>query len=202
MLPDGFVYLDEAVPDVFWDAKYAGSDNFVGMPVNGYRANRVVGTEELAEALCRAGALAKGKGYSLFLWDAYRPQRAVDHFVAWCAAEEDGRTQKRHYPTLERAQLIPLGYIAGRSGHSRGSTVDLTLADEQGVPIDMGGIFDFMDESSHHDSPSVGAFQSSNRRILREIMLLSGFADYVNEWWHYRLKDEPYPDRYFDFVIE
>lgn len=202
VLPKEFVYLDEAVPGVFWDAKYAGEDNFVGMPVNGYRVNRVVGTRELAEGLVRAARLAEEKGYKLLLWDAYRPQRAVDHFVVWCASEEDGKTKGKHYPSLERSQLIPLGYIAARSGHSRGSTIDLTLTDPEGNPVDMGGIFDFMDETSHHGCPSVTGEQAAARTLLREIMLSSGFTDYKNEWWHYRLKDEPYPDTYFDFEIE
>lgn len=202
MLHDGFVYLDEAVSGVLWDAKYAGGDNFTGAPVDGYRVNRVVGTKELAGALLRARDLARKKGYRLLLWDAYRPQRAVDCFVRWCAAPEDGRTKDRHYPSIGRTELIPLGYIAAKSGHSRGSTIDLTLTDEAGNPVDMGGIFDFMDERSHHGCPSVAPEQADNRETLRAIMLEAGFTDYKNEWWHYRLRNEPYPDTYFDFVIE
>ena len=202
MLPEGFVYLDEVVPGVFRDAKYAGSDNFIGMPVDGYRANRVVGTRELAQALTRAASLAKELGFRLLLWDAYRPQRAVNHFIRWCASEEDNRTREKHYPTLLRSQLIPLGYIAEKSGHSRGSTIDLTLTDMAGVPLDMGGVFDFMDERSHHGNPNVSAEAAKNRELLRGLMLRCGFTDYKNEWWHYRLKNEPYPDTYFDFEIE
>ena len=202
MLPDGFVYLDEAVEGVFWDAKYAGCDNFVGEPVDGYRVGRVVGTRELAEALGTARELAAKKGLRLTLWDAYRPQRAVDHFMRFCAAPETGKTKQKHYPSLDKTQLVPLGYIAVRSGHSRGSTIDLTLSDGDGNLLDMGGIFDFMDERSHHGCPDVEPAQAENRALLREIMLQSGFADYKNEWWHYRLKDEPYPDTYFDFPIE
>lgn len=202
MLPEGFVYLDEALPGVSWDAKYAGYDNFTGSPVDGYRVNRVVGTREMAEALKGAQALAREAGYGLMLWDAYRPQRAVNRFMEWCASEEDGRTQARHYPALKRTELVPLGYIAEKSGHSRGSTVDLTLTDAQGQPVDMGGIFDFMDERSHHGCPELTQEQTQLRALLREIMLRSGFTDYRNEWWHYRLRGEPYPDTYFDFVIE
>lgn len=202
MLPDGFVYLDEAVVGVLWDAKYAGEDNFVGEPVDGYRVNRVVGTKELGQALVRAQEAAMRAGYRLLLWDAYRPQRAVDHFVRFCAAPETGKTKEKHYPNVDKAQLIPLGYIAARSGHSRGSTIDLTLADSEGRSVDMGGIFDFMDEKSHHGCPDVTAAQAQRRELLRSIMLGCGFTDYSNEWWHYRLKDEPYPDTYFDFPIE
>lgn len=202
MLIDGFVYLDEAVPGVLWDAKYAGSDNFVGEPVDGYRADRVVGTKELGKALVLAQEAARQAGCRLLLWDAYRPQRAVDHFIRFCAAEETGKTKQRHYPNVDKTQLIPLGYIAARSGHSRGSTIDLTLTDGEGNLLDMGGIFDFMDEHSHHGCPEITEKQAENRKLLQEIMLGCGFTDYRNEWWHYRLKDEPYPDTYFDFVIE
>lgn len=202
MLHEGFVYLDEAVPGVLWDAKYAGCDNFVGSPVDGYRANRVVGTAELAAALLAARDLAQVKGLKLLLWDAYRPQQAVNHFIRWCASPEDNRTKARHYPAVDRTEMIPLGYIAARSGHSRGSTIDLTLTDGADCPLDMGGIFDFMDERSHHGCPDITPLQAANRALLREIMLASGFTDYKNEWWHYRLIAEPWPDTYFDFPIE
>ena len=202
MLPEGFVYLDEAVRGVLWDAKYAGDDNFVGEPVDGYCVNRVVGSRELADALLLAQEAARQAGCRLMLWDAYRPQRAVDHFVRFCASAETGKTKGKHYPSVDKTQLIPLGYIAARSGHSRGSTIDLTLTDGEGNPLDMGGIFDFMDERSHHGCPDVTRGQADNRELLRHIMIGCGFADYKNEWWHYRLKDEPYPDTYFDFVIE
>lgn len=198
----GFVFLDEAVEGVLWDAKYAGQDNFMGQPVDGYRVNRVAGTQELAAALRIARDRAAQKGYRLLLWDAYRPQRAVSHFMRWCAQDEDGLTKEKHYPGIERSQMVELGYIAARSGHSRGSTVDLTLTDAQGNPLDMGGGFDLMDEISHHGNPAVGKEAARNRETLREIMLSAGFADYDCEWWHYRLKDEPYPDTYFDFPVE
>lgn len=202
MLPEGFVYLDEAVEGVLWDAKYAGSDNFVGKPIDGYLVNRVVGTRALAEALNAVQKRALRSGYRLLLWDAYRPQRAVDCFVRFCAAPETGKTKRRHYPAVDKTQLIPLGYVAARSGHSRGSTVDLTLADADGRCLDMGGIFDLMDERSHHGCPQITPEQTANREKLRTLMLEGGFADYKNEWWHYRLKDEPYPDVWFDFPIE
>jgi len=201
MLPDGFVYMDEAVEGIAWDAKYAGCDNFVGDVVDGYVSGRVAGTRELADALRKVQRMADEKGLRLLLWDAYRPQRAVSHFVRWCAQPEDGRTRQRHYPSIERTDMIPMGYIAERSGHSRGSTVDLTLCDREGNMLDMGGIFDLMDERSHHGCPDIQPHQHANRELLRGMMLKAGFTDYKNEWWHYRLRGEPYPDTYFDFPV-
>ena len=200
-MQSGFVWLDEAVPGILWDAKYATSDNFTGAPVDGYAQNRLAGTVELAAALARAAALAEGEGLRLVLWDAYRPQRAVDRFLAWCAAPEDGRTKQKHYPNIAKGDIVPLGYVAARSGHSRGSAVDLTLARMDGGLLDMGGGFDLMDEISHHGA-NVGAEAARNRLLLRGIMEESGFEAYENEWWHYTLRDEPYPNTYFDFVAE
>ncbi len=202
VLEKGFVYLDEAVEGVLWDAKYFSADNFTGGRVTGYCANRVVGTVELACALQKVSDAARAQDLRLVLWDAYRPQRAVAHFMRWCAQAEDGRTKEKHYPNVERSEMVKKGYIAARSGHSRGSTIDLTLADEQGDLLDMGGIFDFMDERSHHGCKDITPLQQTNRQLLRQMMLDAGFTDYKNEWWHYRLKNEPYPDTYFDFVIE
>ena len=196
----GFVYLDEAVPGISWDAKYATSDNLTGRPLDGYNANRTVGSAELAAALNEAKEYFARLGYGLHLFDAYRPCRAVKSFVEWAEKPEDGLT-KHHYPNLDKSELFELGYIAEKSGHSRGSSIDLTLSSE-GKPIDMGGFFDLMDDVSHHDCGLVTAEQDRNRGILREGMLKCGFTDYVNEWWHYSLKDEPYPNTYFDFVIE
>ena len=202
MLPEGFVYLDEAVPGSLSDAKYAGSDNFVGAPVDGYRVNRVVGSKELADALCVVAEKARAMGYKLLFWDAYRPQRAVNHFIRWSSAPEDGKTKAAHYPNIDRTQLIPLGYVAAKSGHSRGGTIDLTLTDMEGQPLDMGGDFDLMDARSHHDCPLCTEKQTANRELLRALMTQNGFTDYSEEWWHYRLAHEPYPDTYFDFPIE
>ena len=141
-------------------------DNFTGAAVDGYRCDRLAGTAELAAALARAAALAGARGLKLFLWDAYRPQRAVDGFLRWCAAPEDGKTKRKHYPHIEKADIVPLGYVAARSGHSRGSAVDLTLARMDGGLLDMGGGFDLMDEISHHGA-NVGAEAARNRLLLR-----------------------------------
>ncbi|MEG2859301.1 MAG: M15 family metallopeptidase [Clostridia bacterium] len=199
-LPVGFVYLDEAIPGMLWDAKYATTDNFTGKIVDGYEANRIALTRQVANGLITAQALAREEGLQLLVWDAARPQRAVDCFVRWSEAPEDDLTRTRHYPNLDKSQLFG-EYIARRSGHSRGCAVDLTLVDETGAPLDMGGDFDLMDARSHHGARDVGKRQAANRKLLRRIMLDAGFDDYESEWWHYTVKDEPFPDRYFDFVI-
>ena len=201
MLPDGFVYLDEAVPGALSDAKYAGADNFVGEPVDGYLAPRVVGSAELARALLRVRDAAVVMRLRLLFWDGYRPQRAVDHFIRWSKQPEDGRTKAAHYPRIARTDLIPLGYVAERSGHSRGGTIDLTLATLRGAPLDMGGDFDLMDERSHHGFAGCTQEQQKNRLLLMRLMEQAGFKSYSAEWWHYRLADEPYPTTYFDFPI-
>lgn len=202
-MENGFVYLDEAVPGVFCDAKYATDDNFTGAVVEGYRARRVVGAVALAEGLKEALERAQESGYGLLLWDGYRPQRAVDCFLRWANAREDGRTKERHYPRINRRDIVPMGYVAARSGHSRGSAIDLTLCDPRtGVPADMGGGFDLMDERSWHGAGGLDAGVTARRALLREIMEACGFQPYEREWWHYTLKNEPWPDTYFDFPIE
>jgi zinc D-Ala-D-Ala dipeptidase len=197
-----FVFVDQLVPEIRWDAKYATWDNFTGQPVDGYVANRIVGTRELCAALERARVEAEALGFGLLLWDGYRPQRAVDHFLSWSKLPEDGRTKLRHYPNIERAEMFERGYVAARSGHSRGSTVDLTLfhlADRELAP--MGGDHDLMDSLSHHGAEGITEVEAANRRALCSIMEASGFLAYDYEWWHYTLKDEPYPDTYFDFPV-
>ena len=196
----GFTWLDEAVPSILWDAKYATTDNFTGAPVDGYNINRTAGTLELAATLARAAKRAARENLRLLVLDAYRPQRAVNRFLAWCAAPEDGGTKQKHYPNIDKSQIVPLGYVAARSGHSRGSAIDLTLTREDGSLLDMGGCFDLMDEMSHHGAP-VAEPAARNRLLLKEIMEESGFQPYANEWWHYSLAEEPYPDTYFDFPL-
>lgn len=202
-MTEGFVYLDEAVDGVFWDERYATEDNFTGAVVDGYLVNRVVCSRELARALRDAARLAAERGFGLMVWDAYRPQRAVDCFVRWAASPEDGRTKQKHYPNILKTDIIPQGYVAPKSRHSRGSAVDLTLCGlKDGVPVDMDGDLDLMDEHSHHGAQGVSGAGARNRRTLLEIMEASGFEAYESEWWHYALRDEPYPDTYFDFPID
>jgi D-alanyl-D-alanine dipeptidase len=199
---DDFVVVSDVVPGIRSDAKYATSDNFTGGPVDGYLANKVVGTTALCEALERAHGKARSRGFGLLLWDAYRPQRAVDAFIRWAQQPEDGRTKQRHYPNIDRADMFKNGYVATRSGHSRGSTVDLTLYDlATGELAPMGGDHDLMDPLSHHGAEGITELETSNREFLRSVMESCGFSAYALEWWHYTLKDEPYPDTYFDFPI-
>jgi D-alanyl-D-alanine dipeptidase len=201
-MKDGFAYVDEVVPGIRWDAKYATWDNFTGRPVDGYLANRIVGTEALCEALDRARREAASVGFGLLLWDGYRPQRAVDRFLSWSVEPEDDRTKRRHYPNIDRTEMFAHGYVAEKSGHSRGSTVDLTLfCLASGELAAMGGDHDLMDPVSHHGARGVGLVAATNRALLRAIMEESGFSSYECEWWHYTLRGEPFPDTYFDFPV-
>lgn len=201
MNPD-FAFVDELVPDIRWDAKYATWDNFTGTPVDGYLHNRIVGTTALCAALGQARETAASLGFGLLLWDGYRPQRAVDRFLSWSRRPEDGRAKRRHYPNIERAEMFEKGYVAAKSGHSRGSTVDLTLYRlDTGDLVLMGGGHDLMDVRSHHDAEGITPTEAENRQSLCSIMQRSGFDRYDYEWWHYTLRDEPYPDTYFDFPI-
>ncbi|MFI9452334.1 D-Ala-D-Ala dipeptidase VanX [Amycolatopsis sp. NPDC052450] len=199
---DDFVFVDEVVSGIRWDAKYATWDNFTGKPVDGYLVNRIAGTRAFCVALEKARDRAGELGFGLLLWDGYRPQRAVDRFMRWAEEPEDGRKKSRHYPNIERPQMFEQGYVATKSGHSRGSTVDLTLYHlDTGELAEMGGDHDLMDVVSHHGAAGVTEEATKNREHLRAVMEGSGFNAYECEWWHYNLKDEPYPDTYFDFPI-
>lgn len=202
MLPEGFVYVREIIPSVREDIRYAGSHNFVGCPVDGYFAPRAVLRLEAALALKIAAEAFDKKGYGLLIYDAYRPQRAVDHFVRWAQDPQDIKTKAEFYPTLEKSELFPRGYIAVRSGHSRGLTVDLTLTDAQGKEIDMGGEFDWFSRISSHDYENLTPQQKANRWLLREGMEAVGFGAYSEEWWHYTLKTAQKTEAYYDFPIE
>jgi D-alanyl-D-alanine dipeptidase len=199
---DDFVFVDEFVPGIRWDAKYATWDNFTGRPVDGYHLNRIVGSRRLCTALNKAHEKAATLGLGLLLWDGYRPQRAVDYFMRWSEQPEDGRTKQRHHPNIHKRDLFAKGYLAAKSGHSRGATVDLTLHDLTiGEILPMGGNYDLMDPISHHGATGITPVEARNRQRLRSIMEACGFRAYECEWWHYTLTDEPYPDTYFDFPI-
>lgn len=199
---DDFAYVDELVPGIRWDSKYATWDNFTGKPVDGYVANRIVGSRALCAALALAQEHAEHGGHGLLLWDGYRPQRAVDNFLSWSELPEDGVKKARHYPNITRPEMFDNGYVARKSGHSRGGTVDLTIYHLQtGELAPMGGDHDVMDPVSHHGAAGITDAETENRRLLCSIMEGSGFVRYDSEWWHYTLRDEPYPDTYFDFPI-
>lgn len=197
-----FFFVDEVVPDIRWDAKYATADNFTGRPVEGYGINRIVAAKAMCVALAEARAAAAAHGFGLLLWDGYRPQRAVDSFLRWSQQPETGQTKLRHYPNIDRAEMIKKGYVAARSGHSRGGSVDLTLFDlATGELAAMGGDHDLMDPISHHGAQGITPIEAEHRRCLRTVMEASGFHAYRCEWWHYTLNAEPYPNTYFDFPI-
>jgi D-alanyl-D-alanine dipeptidase len=197
-----FVFVDEAVPGIRWDAKYATWDNFIGRPVDGYLANRIVGTMALCAALQTAQEVGASRGFGLVLWDGYRPQRAVDCFLQWSKQVEYGRKKQRHYPNIDRPEMFNRGYVAAKSGHSRGSAVDLTLYHlATGELAPKGGDHDLMDPVSHHGAEAITPVEAQNRQCLRSVMEGCGFTPYHCEWWHYSLEDEPYPDTYFDFPI-
>lgn len=197
----GFVDLGAYISGIAVDARYATAHNLTGHPLAGYRAEKAFCTVEAANALAKAAEVFRQMGYGVLIYDAYRPQKAVDDFVAWSQEPENFATKAEFYPALEKTDLFPMGYIARKSGHTRGSTIDLTLT-KGGVPIDMGTCFDLMDDLSHHSAAGVTEAQEQNRALLRSVMCWAGFAPYENEWWHYRLMTEPYPDTYFDFDIE
>lgn len=237
----GFVTLTEVVPDAILEIRYYGTYNFVGTRVDGYEEPVALITKEAAAALKEVSDELAAQGYRLKIFDAYRPQRAVDHFIRWAEDLSDTVTRQYFYPDVDKSKLFELDYICAKSGHSRGSTVDLTLFDmKMEKEVDMGGTFDWFGGESHPDfcgelvsgtcpgncpgncsgdcsdncggvyngdnskSPtgkSITPEQFKNRMILRSAMLRHGFKPYDGEWWHFTLKNEPYPDTYFDFPV-
>ena len=198
----GFVSIGEAIPDVLLDIRYYSSFNFIGKRIDGYEEPAALLTREAAEALQKVSDEAMGQGWRLKIFDAYRPQKAVDHFVGWAKDPLDTRMKRYFYPELDKHEIIPKHYIAEHSGHSRGSTVDLTLFDMASQrDADMGGTFDYFGERSHPDYPGVTEKQHQNRMLLRKLMMKHGFRPLASEWWHFTLENEPYPDTYFTFPV-
>lgn len=198
----GFALLSEAVPDAILEIRYYSTYNFVGERIDGYEEPLALLTKEAASALKEVSDELLTMGFRLKIFDAYRPQMAVTHFVNWALDADDTRMKEYFYPELDKDVLFPQGYIAERSGHSRGSTVDLTLFDmATEKEADMGGAFDYFGELSHPDYTGITREQYENRMILREAMLKHGFKPLEEEWWHFTLENEPYPDTYFTFPI-
>lgn len=202
----GLVDIRQLAPDVAEDIKYAGSDNFVGAPVDGYLAPKCLLLKPAADALARVERDLLAQHRRLKLFDCYRPARAVQHFVRWASDLTDKRTKAAHYPTLDKRALLG-DYIAPVSGHSRGATVDLTLmqCDASGahcVPLDMGTDFDYFGTLANTDSPEVSATQHANREVLKRAMERQGFRNYAMEWWHYTLSPEPTPDTIYDVPVQ
>ncbi len=202
-LPPGFVYIDEAIPDIILDVRYAGENNFLGAPVTGYNREKVILSNPAAQALKKVQEELRTKGYCLKIFDGYRPQRAVNHFINWAKDSGDTLMKQQFYPDVDKKDLFNLGYISTRSGHSRGSTIDLTIVDSNTEKeVDMGGDYDFFGELSHHNYQDLTGVQKKNRALLKGVMMKYGFQPYSQEWWHYTYQPEPYPDTYFDFVVE
>ena len=220
----GFVRVAEVVPEARFDLRYCSANNFVGVRIDGYEAPVALLTVAAAEALKAVADEVKEAGYRLNIYDAYRPRRAVAHFLRWARDPADTRMKADFYPGLDKAEIVARGYLAEKSGHSRGSTVDLTLCDSAtGEELDMGGTFDWFGPESHPDwcgDPETGRYtgilpddappdarpvtaaQFRNRMRLREAMTRHGFTPIASEWWHFTLADEPYPDTYFDFPVK
>ncbi len=198
----GFVPLGEAIPDAILEIRYYTTYNFIGERIDGYEEPIALMTKEGAAALKKVSDELMAKGYRLKIFDAYRPQRAVTHFVNWSRVADDVKMKEYFYPELEKDRIFPLGYVAEHSGHTRGSTVDLTLFDmKKGKEVDMGGTFDYMGELSHPGYKGITEEQYANRMLLRETMIKHGFRPIPEEWWHFTLKDEPYPNTYFTFPV-
>ncbi len=198
-----FVEVTEVIPDVILEIRYYSTYNFVGTRVDGYVRPLALMTRQAADSLKAVNDELKAKGYRLKIWDTYRPQRAVNHFIRWAEDWNDTTMKKVFYPMVDKSLLFEQGYIYARSSHSRGSTVDLTLIETAtGKELDMGSPFDWFGEESHPDYPCKLYMQSFNRLLLHDAMVRHGFEGLDSEWWHFTLANEPYPDTYFDFPIE
>ncbi|PKN77347.1 MAG: D-alanyl-D-alanine dipeptidase [Deltaproteobacteria bacterium HGW-Deltaproteobacteria-10] len=225
--PEGFVDITAVIPDIQLDIRYFGTHNFVGEKVNGYNAGKCILTKEAAASLAKVQKDLGQFSLAIKIYDCYRPQRAVNHFVKWATEIDNTKTRKEFYPTVDKRNLFKDGYIDSKSGHSRGSTVDLTIVplptprQPDYVPgqklsacyrpahqrfrdnsIDMGTGFDCFHELSHTENKNIGLQQRINRMLLKSLMEKHGFRNYDKEWWHYTLNNEPYPATYFDFAIE
>jgi D-alanyl-D-alanine dipeptidase len=202
MDPSGFVLLADYIPGIVQEIRYYSTYNFVGERVDGYEEPVALLTKEAARALKAVANEVNVQGYRLKIYDAYRPAMAVRHFVLWGIEDLDLRMKPYFYPDLEKQELFKQGYIASQSSHSRGSAVDLTLLDMRtGKEVDMGSPFDLFSEVSHPDSQAVTEEQYENRMFLQKAMMRNGFSPIDCEWWHFSLKDEPYPNVYFEFPV-
>ena len=200
--PASFVDAATVVPGVIVEARYAGHHNFVGQPIDGYLAARCLLTQQAAEALADVARDLAPRGLVIKVFDCYRPVRAVANFVRWARDLNDIGGKAEFYPDVDKRTLFRDGYISSRSGHSRGSTIDLTLARVNGEELDMGTPFDFFSPRSWPSALDVGAQAKANRALLAGVMRRRGFRPYDREWWHFTLSHEPFPDTYFDFPVQ
>lgn len=202
-LPEGFVYVKDVILDLDVELRYFTSNNFVGDTIRGYKSNNLILTRQAAEALKLVQDELRTQNLCLKVYDGYRPQQAVNHFMEWAKDLNDTVNKQSYYPKVEKRNLFNEGYIASRSGHSRGSTIDLTITDgNTGIPLDMGSPYDFFGEESWVDYNGISDTQKSNRKLLQDVMQKHNFRNYTNEWWHFTLRWEPFPETYFDFEVE
>ncbi len=204
-LPNGFVYIKEIIPSIELELRYFGHHNFIGKPIDGYSQEKGIVTEKTAKALKSIQQNLIKQGLGLKIYDAYRPQKAVNHFARWAKNLNDTLKKYEYYPNVKKADLFKEDYIAYRSGHSRGSTVDLTIIDlsiSEKKELDMGSSYDFFGPESWVSYKKLSKEQLGNRRLLQELMIKYNFKNYKQEWWHFTLKNEPFPNTYFDFSIE
>ena len=222
-VPNDFVKLSDIVPNIIQSQRYSGSENFLARPVPGYHHRGIYCTRQMALALKKVDASLNKKGYALVVYDAYRPQRAVDAFIVWSKTKGDEAGKAKYYPSLPKNELFELGYLFGKSGHSRGSTIDLTiiplkqklkpitvtsrrLKNGEIIPflddntVDMGSSFDLFHPVSHKKTNLITSQQAHMRELLNHAMQANGFMGLNEEWWHYTLRNEPYPDTYFNFT--
>jgi len=201
-MPKGFSLVSDVIEDCLLDIRYYSTFNFVGARVDGYLDPVAIMTNESLALLKKASDEFRKMGYLIKVFDAYRPQKAVDHFVRWSMDLNDERTKEYFYPMYEKATLFELDFISKNSNHSRGSTIDLTLFDPKtGMDLDMGGGFDYFGDLSHADYEDITEEQKKNRMILRTVMIQNGFRPFNGEWWHFTMVNEPYPNQYFDFDV-
>ena len=198
-----FVAITDVVPDAILEIRYYSTYNFVGARIDGYEQPIALMTKQAADSLKVVSDELREQGYRLKIWDSYRPQCAVNHFIRWAEKLQDTAMKHIFYPMVDKSLLFEQQYIMARSGHSRGSTVDLTLVDEQtGKELDMGSPFDWFGIESHPDYMDLTEEQLANRHILWNAMFSHGFKGIDSEWWHFTLKDEPFPDTYFTFPVK
>lgn len=197
-----FVDTRALIPDLVVEMRYAGHENFVGRPITGYDDPVCLLTQRAAAALANAQKVLGESGLGLKVFDCYRPTRAVADFAAWARDPQDQARKADYYPNVDKSQLFALGYIAERSGHSRGSTLDITLIDlTTGAEVDMGSAYDLFDTRSWPTDQTVRPAQRANRLMLQSVMTANGFRPLAEEWWHFTLNDEPFPETYFDFPV-
>jgi len=202
-LPNGFIYAEDVIPDLEVELRYFTSNNFVGQPIEGYHSNKLILTLESAQALKLVHEALQEQNLCLKVYDGYRPQSAVNHFIKWARDLNDTINKHTFYPDVKKRNLFKDEYIASKSGHSRGSTLDLTIIDgNTGIPLDMGSAYDFFGQESSIDYTNITEKQKINRQLLQRFMLKFGFRNYPKEWWHFTLRGEPFRDTYFDFAVK